>query len=57
MIAIQSIFGTNDLMIINKSGLTIKIGSNTLRTMGRNTQGVSLIRIKKVTMRCSSLLK
>ena len=36
----------SDLMIINKSGLTIRIGLNTLRTMGRNTQGVSLIKLK-----------
>ncbi|MBK6275397.1 MAG: DNA gyrase subunit A [Saprospirales bacterium] len=46
MIAIQSVSDANDLMIINKSGLTIRIGLNTLRTMGRNTQGVSLIKLK-----------
>ena len=47
MIAIQSVTDNNDLMIINKSGLTIRIGLNTLRTMGRNTQGVSLIKLKE----------
>jgi len=46
MISIQSVTDDNDLMIINKSGLTIRIGLNTLRTMGRNTQGVSLIKLK-----------
>ncbi len=46
MIAIDSVTDYNDLMIINKSGLTIRIGLNTLRTMGRNTQGVSLIKLK-----------
>ena len=46
MIAIESVTDENDLMIINKSGLTIRIGLNSLRTMGRNTQGVSLIKLK-----------
>jgi DNA gyrase subunit A len=46
MIAIDSVTDDNDLMIINKSGLTIRIGLNTLRTLGRNTQGVSLIKLK-----------
>jgi DNA gyrase subunit A len=46
MIAIDSVTDNNDLMIITKSGLTIRIGLNTLRTMGRNTQGVSLIKLK-----------
>lgn len=46
MIAIDSVTDENDLMIITKSGLTIRIGLNTLRTMGRNTQGVSLIKLK-----------
>lgn len=46
MIAIDSVTDANDLMIINKSGLTIRIALDTLRTMGRNTQGVSLIKLK-----------
>ncbi len=46
MIAIDSVADNNDLMIINKSGLTIRIGLKTLRTLGRNTQGVSLIKLK-----------
>ena len=46
MIAIDGVTDAYDLMIINKSGLTIRIGLNTLRTLGRNTQGVSLIKLK-----------
>ncbi|MBP6048033.1 MAG: DNA gyrase subunit A [Chitinophagales bacterium] len=46
MIAIDSVTDDNDLMIINKSGLTIRISLSSLRTMGRNTQGVSLIKLK-----------
>lgn len=46
MIAIDSVTNDNDLMIINKSGLTIRISLSSLRTMGRNTQGVSLIKLK-----------
>ena len=33
-------------MVINKSGITIRIGVDTLRVMGRATQGVKLIRLK-----------
>lgn len=47
MIAIDSVTDENDLMIINKSGLTIRISLSSLRTMGRNTQGVSLIKLKE----------
>lgn len=46
LIAINAVTDENDLMIINKSGLTIRIGLNNVRTMGRNTQGVSLIKLK-----------
>ncbi|MCB0508391.1 MAG: DNA gyrase subunit A [Bacteroidetes bacterium] len=46
MIAINSVTDENDLMIINKSGLAIRISLSSLRTMGRNTQGVSLIKLK-----------
>ena len=35
-----------DLMVINKSGITIRIGVDTLRVMGRATQGVRIIRLK-----------
>ncbi|QQR98163.1 MAG: DNA gyrase subunit A [Sphingobacteriales bacterium] len=46
LIAINAVTDENDLMIINKSGLTIRIGLSNVRTMGRNTQGVSLIKLK-----------
>jgi DNA gyrase subunit A len=45
LIAINAVTDANDLMIINKSGITIRIGLNNVRTMGRNTQGVSLIKV------------
>ncbi len=45
MIAIDSVTDENDLMIINKSGITIRIGLDTLRVIGRNTQGVRLINV------------
>ena len=34
-------------MVINKSGVTIRIGVDTLRVMGRATQGVKLIRLRE----------
>ena len=34
-------------MVINKSGITIRIGVDTLRVMGRATQGVKLIRLRE----------
>ena len=34
-------------MVINKSGITIRIGVDTLRIMGRATQGVKIIRLKE----------
>ena len=36
---------TDELMIINKSGITIRIAVDDLRVMGRATQGVRLIRL------------
>jgi len=36
----------DDLMVINKSGITIRIGVDTLRVMGRATQGVKIIRLR-----------
>ena len=46
LISINAVTDTDDLMIINKSGLTIRIRVSDLRVMGRNTQGVRLINIK-----------
>jgi DNA gyrase subunit A len=45
LIAMKSVKETDDLMIINKSGITIRMGVNDLRVMGRATQGVRLIRL------------
>lgn len=38
---------SDDLMIINKSGITIRISVENLRVMGRATQGVKLIRLQE----------
>jgi DNA gyrase subunit A len=45
LIAIKSVKEEDDLMIINKSGITIRLEVKDLRVMGRNTQGVKLIRL------------
>lgn len=46
LVAIKSVTDNDDLMIINKSGLTIRMRVSDLRVMGRNTQGVKLINLK-----------
>ena len=46
LIAINNVTDEDDLMIINKSGLTIRMRVSDLRVMGRATQGVRLINIK-----------
>ena len=46
LISINSVTDADDLMIINKSGLTIRMEVSDLRVMGRATQGVRLINIK-----------
>ena len=46
LIAIKEVTDENDLMIINKSGLTIRLAVGGIRAMGRATQGVRLINIK-----------
>lgn len=45
LIAIKCVTESDDLMIINKSGITIRMEVKDLRIMGRNTQGVKLIRL------------
>ncbi len=45
LIAIKSVTDKDELMIINKSGVTIRMPVNDLRVMGRATQGVRLIRL------------
>jgi len=46
LVAIKNVSDDDDLMIINKSGITIRMGVADLRVMGRATQGVKLINIK-----------
>jgi DNA gyrase subunit A len=46
LISINAVTDIDDLMIINKSGLTIRMAVEDLRVMGRATQGVKLINIK-----------
>ncbi len=46
LIAIKSVTDNEDIMIINKSGLTIRLAVANLRLMGRATQGVRLINIR-----------
>ncbi|MNJ98022.1 DNA gyrase subunit A [compost metagenome] len=46
LVSINSVTDVDDLMIINKSGLTIRMEVSDLRVMGRATQGVRLINIK-----------
>jgi DNA gyrase subunit A len=47
LISLKNVSDTDDLMVINKSGITIRIGVDTLRVMGRATQGVKLIRLRE----------
>jgi DNA gyrase subunit A len=46
LVAIKGVTDKEDLMIINKSGVIIRIAISELRTMGRATQGVRLITLK-----------
>ena len=46
LVAIKNVDDQHDLMIINRSGLTIRMAVEDLRVMGRATQGVKLINIK-----------
>ncbi|MEM7107643.1 MAG: DNA gyrase subunit A [Bacteroidota bacterium] len=45
LVAIKEVIDSDDLMIINKSGITIRMAVEALRVMGRATQGVKLIRL------------
>ena len=47
LVAIKNVTDEDDLMIINKSGVTIRMAISSLRVMGRATQGVKLIDLKK----------
>ena len=46
LVSLKNVSDGDDLMIINKSGIAIRMEVNTLRVMGRATQGVKLINIK-----------
>jgi DNA gyrase subunit A len=46
LVAIKQVTNDNDLMIITKSGITIRLDASQLRVMGRATQGVRLINLK-----------
>jgi DNA gyrase subunit A len=47
LVAIKSVTDEDDLMIINRSGMTIRMPVSTIRVAGRATQGVKLINIKE----------
>ena len=47
LVALKEVVDSDDLMIINKSGITIRMAVDTLRVMGRATQGVKLIRLNE----------
>jgi DNA gyrase subunit A len=47
LVAIKSVRDADELMIVNKSGITIRITMRSLRVLGRATQGVRLIRLAK----------
>ena len=47
VVAIKNVNDDNDLMIINKSGITIRLAVSEVRVMGRATQGVRLINLSK----------
>src|SRR5690606_27526914 len=47
LVAIKGVTDQDDLMIINKSGIVIRIGVDALRVMGRATQGVRLITLNE----------
>ena len=47
LVSIKNVTDSDDLMIINRSGIAIRLGVETLRVMGRATQGVRLINIKQ----------
>jgi len=47
LISIKAVDDNNDIMIINKSGLTIRLSAKELRVIGRTAQGVKLINLRK----------
>ena len=57
LVAIKSVTDENDLMIINKSGITIRLKVAEVRIMGRATQGVRLINLEKRNDQIGSVCK
>ncbi|HJF09143.1 MAG TPA: DNA gyrase subunit A, partial [Phocaeicola coprocola] len=57
LVAIKSVTDENDLMIINKSGITIRLHVASVRIMGRATQGVRLIDLEKRNDQIGSVCK
>ena len=55
--AIKTVTDENDLMIINKSGITIRLKVEDVRIMGRATQGVRLINLEKRNDQIGSVCK
>ena len=47
LVAIKNVIDSDDLMIINKSGIAIRMAVDSLRVMGRATQGVRLIKVRE----------
>ena len=57
LVAIKTVTDENDLMIINKSGITIRMKVEDVRIMGRATQGVRLINLEKRNDQIGSVCK
>ena len=57
LVSIKSVTDENDLMIINKSGITIRLNVADVRIMGRATQGVRLIDLEKRNDQIGSVCK
>jgi DNA gyrase subunit A len=57
LVAIKAVTDENDLMIINKSGILIRLNVSEVRVMGRATQGVRLINLTKKNDTIASVCK
>jgi len=57
LVAIKTVTDDNDLMIINKSGITLRLKVANVRIMGRATQGVKLINLEKRNDQIASVCK
>ncbi len=57
LVAIKNVTDNNDLVIINKSGITLRMKVSDVRVMGRATQGVKLINLEKRNEEIASVCK